>query len=57
MQHEELYMKEYTYNGNIIRVHGVAHREKIEEATIIFLKKVEICKTKQKEQQQNGNID
>lgn len=50
-------MKEYTYNSNIIRVRGVACREKLEAATIIFLKKVELHKKKQKEQQRNGNID
>jgi hypothetical protein len=50
-------MKEYTYSSNIIRVHGVACREKIEAATITFLKKVEMYKKKQKEQQENGNID
>jgi hypothetical protein len=50
-------MKEYTYDNNTIRVHGVACREKMEEATIAFLKKVELHKQKQKDQQQNGNID
>lgn len=44
-------MKEYTYNNNTIRVQGVACREKVEAATIIFLKKVELHKKKQKEQQ------
>ena len=57
MQHEGFYMKEYIYNNNVIRVHGVACREKLEAATITFLKKVELHKQKQKEQQQNGNID
>jgi hypothetical protein len=50
-------MKEYIYNSNTIRVRGVACREKLEAATITFLKKVELHKKKQKEQQQNGNID
>jgi hypothetical protein len=52
-------MKEYTYNSNTIRVRGVACHEKIEAATITFLKKIELHKQKQKqkEQQRNGNID
>lgn len=57
MQHGEFYMKEYTYNSNIIRIRGVACRENLEAATIAFLKKVELHKNKQKEQNQNGNID
>lgn len=57
MQHGGFYMKEYIYNSNIIRVHGVACREKIEAATISFLKKVEMYKKKQKEKQENGNVD
>lgn len=50
-------MKEYTHNNNIVRVHGVACREKLTAATITFLKKVELHKAKQKEKHQNGNID
>jgi hypothetical protein len=50
-------MKEYIYNSNTIRVRGIACREKLESATITFLKKAELHKKKQKEQQRNGNID
>lgn len=50
-------MKEYIYNNNVIRIRGVACRENLEAATITFLKKLELHKKKQKEQQQNGNID
>lgn len=54
-------MEEYTYNGGrdnaIIRVQGKVDKEKIKEATIIFMKKAENCRKKQlKEKSQNGNI-
>lgn len=51
-------IKEFKYNNAIIRVRGEVNREKIEEATIIFLKKAEKCrKNKKKEKGQNGNCD
>lgn len=49
-------IKEYKYGPAIIRVSGEVNREKIEEATIVFLKKAEKCrKNKLKEKIQNGN--
>lgn len=51
-------MKKYRYKNAIIRVRGKANRKKIEEATIIFLKKAEKCrKNKLKEKSQNGNCN
>ena len=54
-------MEEYTYNGGrdkaTIRIRGKVNKERIKEATIIFMKKAEKCKKKQlKEKSQNGNI-
>lgn len=37
-------MKKYRYENAIIRVYGEVNRQKIEEATIIFLKKAGKCK-------------
>lgn len=49
-------MKQYKYNNAIINIRGKVDREKIEEATIIFMKKVDKCrKSKMKEKNQNGN--
>lgn len=49
-------MKEYRYRNAIIRVFGEIDREKIEEATIAFLKKADRCKKNiAKEKSQNGN--
>ena len=49
-------MKEYRYENAIIRIRGEVDREKIEEATIIFLKKAERCrKNKMKEKSKNDN--
>lgn len=49
-------MKKYRYNNATIRVYGKVNRKKIEEATIIFLKKSDKCKkNKLKEKGQNGN--
>lgn len=49
-------MKQYKYNNAIINVRGEVNREKIEEATIIFLKKADKCrKNKSKEKSNNGN--
>lgn len=49
-------MKEYKYNNAIIRIRGEVNKEKIEEATIIFLKKADRCrKNKMKEKNQNGD--
>lgn len=51
-------IKEFKYNNAIIRIRGEVNREKIEEATIIFLKKAEQCrKNKKKEKSQNGDCD
>lgn len=51
-------MKEYKYNNAIIRIRGEVNKEKIEEATIIFLKKADRCrKNKTKEKNQNGDND
>lgn len=49
-------MKQYKYNNAIINVRGEVDREKIKEATIVFLKKADKCrKNKLKEKNQNGN--
>lgn len=49
-------MKQYRYNNAIINIRGEVDREKIKEATIIFLKKADKCrKNKSKERKQNGN--
>lgn len=51
-------MKEYKYNNAIIRIKGDVDRERIREATIKFMKKVEIEKRKQaKGKIQNGDSD
>lgn len=51
-------MKKYRYKNATIRVYGEVNRKKIEEATIIFLKKVNKCKkNKLKEKSQNGNCN
>ena len=51
-------MKEYRYENAIIRVRGEVNKEKIEEATIIFLKKAaKFRKNKKKEKSQNVNCD
>ena len=51
-----MYIKEFKYNNAIIRMRGEVDREKIEKATIIFMKKAERCrKNKKKEKGQNGN--
>lgn len=44
-------MKQYRYKNAIIRVRGEVNREKIEEATIIFLKK------RMQKEKKNGNKD
>lgn len=50
-------MKQFKYNNAIINISGEVNREKIEEATIIFLKKADKCrKNKSKREDQNGNI-
>lgn len=53
-------MEEYMYSGGrehaTIRVQGEVNKEKIKEATIIFMKKAEQCRKKRvKEKGQNGN--
>lgn len=49
-------MEEYKYNNAIIRIKGDVDREKIREATIKFMKKVEIEKQKKtKGRIQNGD--
>lgn len=49
-------MKQFKYNNAIINISGEVNREKIEEATIIFLKKADKCrKNKLKGKNQNGN--
>ena len=51
-------MQEFKYENATIRISGEVNREKIEEATIIFLKKAEQCrKNKRKEKHQNGDRD
>lgn len=51
-------MKEFKYENAIIRISGEVNREKIKEATVIFLKKSDKCrKNKMKEKNQNGNCD
>lgn len=50
-------IKIYKFNNAIIRVHGNACHANIKDATAKFLKKIELNKAKQKEQQRNGNID
>lgn len=50
-------MKQYRYNNAIINISGEVNREKIEEATIIFLKKADKCrKNKAKGKDQNVDI-
>lgn len=50
-------MKQYRYNNAIINISGEVNREKIEEATIIFLKKADKCrKNKLKETVKDGRI-
>jgi hypothetical protein len=46
---EGLVIKKYIHNNVVIRVHGRACHATVKEATIKFLKKVELCKAKQKE--------
>ncbi len=48
-------MEEYKYNNAIIRIKGDVDREKIREATIKFMKKVEIEKTKGRIQNGDSN--
>lgn len=50
-------MQQYRHGDATIRVHGNACRATIEKATIVFLKKVELSKSKQKEQYKHGNTD
>lgn len=49
-------MKQYRYNNAIINIRGEVNREKIEEATIIFMKKADkYRKNKLKENGERGN--
>lgn len=49
-------MKQYRYNNAIINIRGEVNREKIEEATIIFMKKADKCrKNKLKEKSKRGD--
>ena len=49
-------IEEFKYENAILRISGEVNREKIEEATIIFVKKAEKCKkNKRKEKSQNGD--
>lgn len=51
-------MEKYRYKNAIINVRGEVDREKLEKATIRFMKKAELCrKNKLKEKNQNGNND
>ena len=50
-------MKEYKHNNAIIRVHGNACHATIKEATIKFLKKVELARLKRKDDIKNDNVD
>ena len=48
-------MKQFKYNNAVINVCGEVDRKKIEEATIIFLKKADKCrKNREKGKNQNG---
>lgn len=54
------YSEEYSYSGGrdkaTIRIRGKVNKEKIKEATVIFMKKAEKCKKKRvKEKSQNDN--
>lgn len=46
-------METYRYKNAVINVYGEVDREKIEKATIIFLKKVEA--SRKREKRNNGN--
>lgn len=46
-------MKQYRRNNAIIHIRGEVDREKIEEATVIFLKKIE----KQRKKEKRENVD
>lgn len=49
-------MEKYKYKNATIYVRGEVNREKLEEATIRFLKKADKCRrNKLKEKDQNGN--
>ena len=50
-------LKEYRHNTVTIRVHGSACHATVKEATLRFLKKIEMNKAKRKEQIQNGNTN
>lgn len=54
------YTEEYMYSGGrdkaTIRIRGKVNKERIKEATVIFMKKAEKCKNKRvKEKSQNDN--
>lgn len=49
-------METYRYKNAIVNVYGEVDREKLEKATVKFLKKADKCrKNKLKEKNQNGN--
>lgn len=50
-------MKEYKYNNATVRMYGNACHATLKEATIRLLKKVEIVRSKRKDESKNGNID
>lgn len=43
-------MEKYQTNNAIVKIHGLADREKIETATVIFMKKVQQKRKKEKKQ-------
>lgn len=49
-------MKEFRYNNATIRIAGEVNREKIEEATIIFMKKVQRSRKKNDNNDQTRTI-
>lgn len=50
-------MERYRHKNAIIYIRGEVDREKLEEATIKFLKKADKCRKKLKEKNQYGNTD
>jgi hypothetical protein len=49
-------MAEYKYKNAIIHIQGEVDKEKLEQATIIFLKKADKCrKLRKKENSNNGD--
>lgn len=47
-------MTEYKFENATVRIHGEIERERVEQSTIIYLKKVIKCR-KQKEREKTGS--